>query len=503
MYDAMNCPPDTTSQPRAPGQPSKLVLLGIPFHDVTFEETVAWARARIASRVPAYLATANLDFVMQAWVDPELQRILIEANLVVADGMPLVRLSPWFGPRLRERVTGSDLVPLLAGMCRDAGYSLFLLGGAPGVAEKAAAALTARFPGLRMAGCYAPPRADVVNMNHAEILARLEAARPDLLLVAFGAPKQEKWVNMHVWRWGVPLAIGVGGSLDFLAGVQWRAPVWVRRIGLEWVWRLGTNPRRLYRRYAGNIVFLLTVCTRLLALRLRAGCGSRPKADAVPMTAWTEGLDAHVRLIDWPGFSEARAAQAWSDQAGGGMGHPLLVLDLHAAHWLSSLELGTLLTLAQSCRVRNARLFLIRVAPRVRQLLTLCRLDHYLDLAATPGELRQTIEALEAAAHGRVETTADGLEFRLPAEMTAVNLPEVRACWDEAWRGQSHAGPGRSVLVNAQGTHFMDSAALGFLVGLKSAIEQAGWQWHCTEVQPAVRQVFRLTHLERMLLPTS
>ena len=242
--------------------PPAYVLFGIPFHDVTFDETVAWAVDRMKSGPPGYVVTANVDFLMQAWADPELQRILLEADLVLADGMPIVWSSRRFGPRLRQRVTGSDLAPKLAAACAEAGLRIYLLGGAPGVADAAARALKQAQPTLIVSGTFSPPKADVLAMSHEDVLLRLKEAQPHLLLVAFGAPKQEKFINLHVREWAVPLSIGVGGTLDFLAGAQKRAPVLVQRIGLEWVWRLATDPGRLFRRYAGNLRFFFAASRR-------------------------------------------------------------------------------------------------------------------------------------------------------------------------------------------------------------------------------------------------
>jgi N-acetylglucosaminyldiphosphoundecaprenol N-acetyl-beta-D-mannosaminyltransferase len=178
-------------------EPRSVVVFGHQFHDVTFKEAVKWAVSRIRSGPPSYIATVNLDFVMQARRDPEMQRILLEADLVTADGDPLVRTSGLFGPSLRQRVTGSDLVPMLASECAREGLKIFLLGGAEGVAEKVADVLRGHNPGLKICGTYAPPVTGLIEMNHGEILRRLRLAKPDLLLVAFGAPKQEKFINLH------------------------------------------------------------------------------------------------------------------------------------------------------------------------------------------------------------------------------------------------------------------------------------------------------------------
>lgn len=477
--------------------PQKFVLMGIPFHDVTFAETVAWARERIRWRVPGYMATANLDFVMQAWSDPELQRILLEASLVIADGMPIVWMSKLFGPPLRERVTGSDLVPLLAGMCRDEGFSVFFLGGAPGVAEKAAAELVRRYPGLKVAGCYSPPLADIVHMDHAAILAQLEASKPDLLLVAFGAPKQEKWANMHVRQWKVPLAVGVGGTLDFLGGAQTRAPRFVQQIGFEWLWRMFTNPKRLFRRYAKNLLFFASVSARLLWLRARF---PRLGKKAVPVFQGLEQLRDVVLATRWPGLLDAGAAQTWTQQLDAEAGTRSIVLNMTGVRWLSSLELGALLTLSQRRRARNARLLLAGLGGHARRLVALCRLDRYLELTDTPEQLTHLIRTLHSTqADGKItREQPDRLVFVLPRELTAANLPAWRAQWDAAWQDASREV--HAVVIDGAATRFMDSAALGFLIGIKKAVTAQGIAWQCGAFGAAVTQIIKIARVDKLLL---
>jgi N-acetylglucosaminyldiphosphoundecaprenol N-acetyl-beta-D-mannosaminyltransferase len=477
--------------------PQKFVLLGIPFHDVTFPETVTWAKERIRWRVPAYMATANLDFVMQAWDDPELQRILLEASLVIADGMPIVWLSKLFGPPLRERVTGSDLVPMLAGMCRDEGFSIFYLGGAPGVAEQAAAELTRRFPGLKTAGCYSPPLADVVNMNHADILARLEAAKPDLLLVAFGAPKQEKWANMHVRQWKVPLAIGVGGTLDFLAGAQTRAPRFVQKIGFEWLWRMFTNPKRLFRRYAKNLFFFASVSARLLWLRARF---SKAGKKTEPFFQGLENLGEAVLTARWPGLLDGDAARQWVQQLDDTATSRCIALNMTSVRWLTSLELGALLTLSQRRRQCGARLLLAGLSDHARRLVDTCRLDRYLELVDTPEQLTHVVRELLTPAHGgRITREQNGrLLFALPQELTAANLSVWRTQWELVWRAAR--SDVREVVVDGAATRFMDSSALGFLVGLKKTVEAQGATWKCGAFGSAVQQIMKIARVEKLLL---
>ena len=483
-----------TSVPTAAPDPATYVLFGIPFSDVTFAEAVAWVRQRVAARRPAYIATANMDFVMQAWRDPEMQRILLEADLCVADGIPIVWMSRLFGPRLRQRVTGSDLVPMLAEMARDCDYSLFHLGGAPGVAEKSAQALQQRYPGLRVTGCYAPPMAELLHMNHAEILARLAAAEPDILYIAFGAPKQEKFAAMHVGQWRVPVAMGVGGSLDFLAGTQQRAPRLVQKLALEWLWRMLTNPRRLMKRYLGNLVFFFAACLRLLAIR-----AGRDRAAG----GWPDGELAGrwpAQVARFQNLRTAAAAAEFLRALEPAARRQCVVLDLRGVAQLSSLDLGALVRLAKTSRVACHRLFLAGAGSRVRQFVRASRLTEYLDLPATPAELETSLRALDAAARdGEVRRAADGLVLiRTPADLTAANLGDFRWRVEQALEKSDGT---RAWIVDAGATRFMDSSALSFLVGLKKRAAADRTKISFRNFQPAVRRTLCIARLDQVLDP--
>ncbi len=201
------------------------------------------------------LVTVNPEFVMRAREDSEFAAILEEADLCLADGIGVVWAARRAGCTLRERVTGSDLLPLLAAECARRGWRPFFLGAMPGVAEEAARRLKAAYPGFEVAGVHAgTPAPD----GDQEALERINSSHPDLLLVAYGHPKQEKWIARNRHRLTVPLAIGVGGSFDFAAGRVRRAPYWMRRVHLEWLYRLVRQPWRV-RRMAVLPVFALQV----------------------------------------------------------------------------------------------------------------------------------------------------------------------------------------------------------------------------------------------------
>jgi len=240
----------------SPVVPSPVIILDVPVHPVTFEDFLALVGQFIAEGKPRQVCTANPEFVMTARRQPEFMTVLQNADLVLADGVGLLWAAKRLGTELPQRVTGSDGIYLLAERAAQQGWTLFLLGAQPGVAEKTAKLLATRYPGLQVVGTWpGSPR----NEDYPEIARRIKAARPDILLVAYGAPKQDIWIARHKEDLSVPVSMGVGGAFDFVAGVQKRAPGWIIRLNLEWLWRLITQPWRWKRqldlpRFAWQVV---------------------------------------------------------------------------------------------------------------------------------------------------------------------------------------------------------------------------------------------------------
>jgi N-acetylglucosaminyldiphosphoundecaprenol N-acetyl-beta-D-mannosaminyltransferase len=238
---------------------------GVPFTPLTLAETVAAVSSLVESGQPTYFVTANTHYVMLTDQNPDLRAFNACAAFILADGAPLVWASRRQRSQLPERVAGADLIFELSAEAARKGYRLFLLGGAAGVAEESARRLQARYPGLQIAGTEAPPFRELTPEEQTALVDRIRAARPDILLVAFGQPKGERWIGRHLERLGVPVTVQVGASLDFAAGRIRRAPSWMQRVGLEWVFRLALEPRRLFARYARNAVFVLRMGFRDLA----------------------------------------------------------------------------------------------------------------------------------------------------------------------------------------------------------------------------------------------
>jgi N-acetylglucosaminyldiphosphoundecaprenol N-acetyl-beta-D-mannosaminyltransferase len=199
-----------------------------------------------------FVVTPNVDHVVMLQTNDSLRRVYGDAHLILADGVPLIAASRLLGDPLPERVAGSELVPLLFdAVAPDRRLRVFLLGAAPGVAERAAAKIHRRWPGVQVVGTYSPPVGFERDADEEDrILRRLSDAKPELVIVGLGAPKQELWVHKHFRQLPGRVALCVGATIDFLAGEKAQAPIWMRRTGLEWLHRVVTEPRRLGGRYA-------------------------------------------------------------------------------------------------------------------------------------------------------------------------------------------------------------------------------------------------------------
>ena len=279
--------------------------MGLPLNSLTADEAVETMDRLVMSGGSHQICPVNLDVWLNALADQHLHRIMAGCSLVVPDGMPLVWVSGLMGCPLAERVTGVDLVPRLAELSARKGYGIFLLGGRPGVADRAGELLEQNYPGVKIVGTYSPAEENLIRMDHAEILNRIHAVRPDILLVAFGNPKQEKWIWMHRKRLGVPLAMGVGGSFDIIVGDTRRAPRWIQQCGMEWVMRFVQEPSRLGPRYLRDFLGL----GRRLPMALLAAWMQRPYLGPSRVTTATTPQVMHVYIHGKLSSSIADAVQ--------------------------------------------------------------------------------------------------------------------------------------------------------------------------------------------------
>jgi N-acetylglucosaminyldiphosphoundecaprenol N-acetyl-beta-D-mannosaminyltransferase len=219
-----------------------------------------------------HVVTANAQFYVLAEERQDFRECIQGADYVCADGVSIVLACKWLGRAKATRIPGVDLVSDLCKEAAGVGLKVFFLGGNPGSAERSAAILTERFPGLQVAGISCPPKGFQSNPEIlGKVLSEVQESQAAILFVALGAPSQEFFIQDHVRPMNIPVAIGIGGSLDILAGEFKRAPQYVQRLGLEWAYRLAQEPRRLARRYiVGNTLFLFYLVRYLLGYEAHA-----------------------------------------------------------------------------------------------------------------------------------------------------------------------------------------------------------------------------------------
>lgn len=231
---------------------TKKQLFGIPFDDVTTAEAAEIALSLLKRDRSAYIVTPNPEIVLSARKNADFMAALTSADLIIPDGVGLVLASKIIGCPLANRIPGIDLASLLMEKLARMRGSVYLYGGKPGVALRAADAIVRNYPNLRVAGCrhgYLSPEEESVMLDE------IRSARPDLLLICTGFPRQELWMQRHAHQMPHGLMIGLGGAMDVYAGDIRRAPSWMRKAGLEWLYRLIRQPKRLNRMFRLPAVF--------------------------------------------------------------------------------------------------------------------------------------------------------------------------------------------------------------------------------------------------------
>jgi N-acetylglucosaminyldiphosphoundecaprenol N-acetyl-beta-D-mannosaminyltransferase len=228
----------------------KVNILGIELDNLGLEDILKLIEDFISNGIPRYIVTPNVDHLILRRKDIEFEEAYKNASLIVPDGVPLLWASRFLGSPLMGRVNGTDLFLKISELSAKKGYGIFLLGAEEGVAEKTAMVLRDKYPNLRIAGTYSPYFGFEKDRDENEKIVHLiRESHPDILFTSLGSPKGEKWIYRYYKSLGVPLSLNVGASFDFVSGRVKRAPIWMQRNGLEWLWRLFKEPGRLWRRY--------------------------------------------------------------------------------------------------------------------------------------------------------------------------------------------------------------------------------------------------------------
>jgi N-acetylglucosaminyldiphosphoundecaprenol N-acetyl-beta-D-mannosaminyltransferase len=250
-------------------------ILGCPITKSSLEEFVRRIEEFITSKGSHYIAVVNVAKLVKMRSDKQLEQSILAADLIGADGTPLVWVSRFFGPALPGRVTGIDLMYKLLELASEKGYRIFFLGSRPEVLRRVLEVVRQEYPGVKIAGSH---HGYFTAAQELAIVQTIRKARADILFIAFGTPKTELWVKQNLDAMGVPVVQGVGGSFSVLAGLIPRAPLWMQRIGLEWLFRLLQEPRRMWRRYlVTNSVFIFLILRQLIHDRLTLSTTSKER----------------------------------------------------------------------------------------------------------------------------------------------------------------------------------------------------------------------------------
>lgn len=485
-----------------------IVILGIPVDNLDMGETIE----RIFDMIDAYqndgrarlVATVNVDFVVNtlAWSlqnmrHPELIDVLRKADLVTADGMPIVWTSRLMGTPLKERVTGADLVPALAGEASIRGKSIYFLGGMGDVGERAAALLKKDNPELNIAGIYSPfvhvEGESLYNSDEedSEIIERINASKADILLIAFGNPKQEVWFSRNRDRLKVPVSIGIGGTFEFITGSVARAPLWMQKSGTEWIFRITQDPKRLWKRYVvGFFKFGIMIWPAILYYRYRRylfALGPQPKAK--PLQGGTD-----MAVFAMPGRIDAASLD--------GLGTKLdeiieknqnIVMNFGNVLFIDSSGLGFLIRKWRQTNEKGKKLYLVAVNRYVKHFLRLNRLWDvfqemiYEDMSGISAEVKD--QNKDRLFHYAIEDRGAHVLIEVTGRLDAAQMKKIDM--EGIYRDLGE----KNCIINLERMTFVDSTGLVFFLKIQKYLLNGGRVCVLCSLSDTVRQLFFITKL--------
>lgn len=366
-----------------------IALFGLPITNVNMKEAIERVDGYILSGSVHQIATANLDFARNALHDPYLHSIICDCSMVLPDGAPMVWASKMFGAPLQERVTGVDLVPELARLAADRGYRLYFLGSSEESSSTAVNSLLKRFPKLNIVGRSCPPVATLPEMDNEKMIAEIQAARPNIIFIGFGNPKQEIWIHRHKDRLPPSVVIGIGGALDMIAGKLRRAPRWIQSLQMEWMFRMAQEPGRLMPRYVRDAKALLRHLPRgLMASRMQP-FERRQRGAAVEIIMG-------ARVVVAPGKIGDRAGALLLEQARiAAVNGETLVVDMSATVRIEAEGIGGLLDARRVVVDAGLSMWLSAISTPVVRVLQFSAVGDLFGIAPT------TMAAIEASQSNR------------------------------------------------------------------------------------------------------
>jgi exopolysaccharide biosynthesis WecB/TagA/CpsF family protein len=460
-------------------------VLGIPIDNLTMTEAVDSVFRLIddyrESDTPKYVATVNVDFITNtiSWSSersrhPELLDILRRADLVTADGMPVVWISRLMGSPLKERVAGSDMLPFISKKAVELNKSIFLFGARPGIADNAAKILMERYPGLKIAGTYSP---DITTEGEAmldsleedrKIVTMINQSGADILFIGLGNPKQEIWFNRNRDNIRVPVSIGVGGSFSFITGDVSRAPYWMQRNGLEWIYRIYKDPVRLWKRYfisffkLGFSILLPILLHKTGRLILKIGSQKLYTSNRATINVRTE--EKAVKLKMPCNATKESISDVWSfilnnkDSS--------FVIDLNDTRHLDLYVMGFLVDVWSYCNSINKSMFMTGIKPCVAKLLKYNRLWDIVkewNQNDSVNITEKTGDVSDKTSFSYTTSFKEGLfKIELFGRLDAANITKIDM------QGILESIDDNNCVINLKGLKFVDSTGLTFFIKIKN-----------------------------------
>ena len=458
--------------PTLPTDRAPIAILGVPFDSVTLDNGLAIITAMLASGRPHYAATVDVGFLMAATDDVELRRILFDAHLVLAGEKPLLWASKMLGNPVPECSPALRLVPALLALAERKNWRVFFLGGTEQSVMVAAEKVRAQHPRLQVAGTYSPPEKPVLEMDHADILHRLHAAKPDILLVAFGCPKEEKWINMNFRAAGVPFIIGIGATLDFLAGT-----VPAKQAAPQ------SNTKKIWN-------FSRSVLRQSWQLRHRKVAPTAGEPNVVPDPFGNLVIRVPARL----GAAEVAACRTeWLRAVDSGH----VLFDLSDTVFADSTGIGLMIRLRKQARELGYQFILVAPRPPIAAALRLMKLDEFFTIQAGLVGARILMESAAGAPTVTSGVSEKDLQIRWVGEITALNVVELGAYTESEL---SQVTPGMNVVIDLSRVTFVDSTGIGLMLRFKKNLKRRDVELKFINVSGSVLNVFRHTRLEEYLL---
>ena len=441
-----------------------IAILGVPFDSVTLDDALVLTGEMIASRTPHYATITGVDFLAETLDDVELRRILFDAHLVLAEDKTVVWASKMLGNELPGCITIPQFIPRLLALAEQNGWRIFFLG----IDDATAAKVAARHPKMKLAGAYRPADAPLLEMDHAEILRRVREAKPDVLLVAFGSPKQEKWINMNFRELGVPFTLGAGADFDFASDTG------TKKSGNTKFWKFMRAVARQWH-------------------RLRA----RKKGAALPADAGVMPDPMGNLIIRAPVKLGAAEAQAFRSEWQRAVENSNVMFDLSATNFIDSTGVGTLIRLRRRSREMGYQFYLIAPNQTVSAALKLMKLDDFFTIHASLAGVRILMESATGSSPVSSGVSSGELQIRWSGEVTVLNAVELGAYTESEL---SQATPGTSVTIDLSRVTFVDSTGIGLMVRFKKNLKRRNVDLKFTNAAGPVRNVVRQTQLEEFLM---